>query len=446
MDSLLTHKYLAPALAAVPVLALLYRLSSKSKSLKGQYPLPPGPPRVPIFGNAFNFPPDRWYEAFTTWVEEHLYDTTGVLKSNGKDTWDLMYFNVLGSDIIIISNLDVAKPLLEKRSNSFRPSDMMNYRVMGWDWNVVLAQPGQFHTDCRTIFKRGIGQVEVAQFEHVIEDETKLLLKQLKELKGDPWTVVQPRMGAVVIRVTYGDSIYKQHGQELSDLNHTTLDLKKGIAQPSIALEYLEANQDLDTVRDALGMMYSAGTDNTASTFMSFIATMLLHPEVQSKIQEELDAETPPGTLPKFDQRPQLRYLDAAWRESMRLNPSTPLGVPHTAEQEDIYNGIYIPKDTMLITNIGFMCRDPRVFSDPDKYIPERWLPEHNPDCSQLPDIYDIVFGFGRRICPGQFLADRTGFTFAAALLKTYDILPLQGDTVPKEFPYKDAITRRPEE
>ncbi|KAG8833075.1 hypothetical protein FRC20_007746, partial [Serendipita sp. 405] len=407
-----------------------------------------------------------------------------------------MYFNVLGNDLVLISNLDLAKALLEKRSNSFRPNDIMNYHVMGWDWNVVLAPPGQFHTDCRTIFKRGIGQVEVAQFEHVIEEEAKLLLEQLKELRGDPWTVFQPRVGAVVIRVTYGDSVYKQHGKELSDLNHETLDLvtgvsiqfwlvnfipslrylpdwlplafkkvgkrgmdlqrrmhfwpwevtmrhfKEGIAQPSIALEYLEANQDLNLVRDALGMMYSAGTDNTASTFMSFIATMLLHPECQKKIQEELDTETAPDVLPKFDQRPQLRYLDAAWRESMRLNPSTPLGVPHVADQEDICNGMYIPKGASLMTNIGFMCRDPRVFSAPDEYVPERWLPEYNPECSRLPDIYDIVFGFGRRICPGQFLADRVGFTFAAAILKTYDILPLEGETLPEEFTYKDAITR----
>lgn len=46
------------------------------------------------------------------------------------------------------------------------------------------------------------------------------------------------------------------------------------------------------------------------------------------------------------------------------------------------------------------------------------------------------------RICPGQFLAERTNFTFAAALLKAYDILPPPGETLPEEFVYKDAIIR----
>ncbi|KAG8811881.1 hypothetical protein FRC19_003515, partial [Serendipita sp. 401] len=84
MDSLMDRKYLVPVLTAMPVLALVYRLSSKSK-----YPLPPGLPRVPLFGNAFNFPQNRWYEAFSAWVKEKLYDTNGQLKPNGKDNWDL---------------------------------------------------------------------------------------------------------------------------------------------------------------------------------------------------------------------------------------------------------------------------------------------------------------------------------------------------------------------
>jgi hypothetical protein len=39
-------------------------------------------------------------------------------------------------------------------------------------------------------------------------------------------------------------------------------------------------------------------------------------------------------------------------------------------------------------------------------------------------------------------LADQTAFTFAAAILKTYDIVPLEGETVPKAFVYQDALIR----
>jgi len=54
---------------------------------------------------------------------------------------------------------------------------------------------------------------------------------------------------------------------------------------------------------------------------------MLLHPEEQKKIQAELDEVIHENVLPEFKDRDSLPHLDAAWRESIRLHPSTPLGV-----------------------------------------------------------------------------------------------------------------------
>lgn len=45
----------------------------------------------------------------------------------------------------------------------------------------------------------------------------------------------------------------------------------------------------------------------------------------------------------------------------------------------------------------SFWGRDPRIWEDPDQFIPERWLESHNPRASQLPNVYDIAFGLGRR-------------------------------------------------
>ncbi|PVF96201.1 cytochrome P450 [Serendipita vermifera] len=442
-------------------------------------PLPPGPKPVPILGNAPQFPQDRWYETFSEWTKTY---------------GDMIYMNVLGNKMVIVNSLDVARDLLEKRGQNYsnRVWDGIHCIVMGWGWNVVISQPGPFHSECRTIFKRAIGPNEVVKWDPLIHEEAKNLLDGLEKVRGDPWDVIQARIGAIVIRLTYGDSIYRAHGDELVQLNAETLELvtwvgtqfwlvnfihslhylpdwlplpfkkigkkglelqermhywpwgqtvkhyKEGIAEPSVTLDYLEdpsSVSSLDVVRDALGM--------TASTFASFISMMLLNPHVQKKIHVELD-QFGAHTF-TFEDRPDLPYLDAAWKESMRLNPSSPLGVPHQSAADDMYKGMYLPKDTMFMTNIGYMARDPRIWDEPDTYKPERWLKEYNPKADSLPSIYDIVFGFGRRLCPGQFLADRVGFIFAAAVLKTYDILPIEGETLPKEFVYQDAVTRRPE-
>ncbi|KIM29959.1 hypothetical protein M408DRAFT_328406 [Serendipita vermifera MAFF 305830] len=472
--------YLAAAAAGIPLLFVLWRSRKPSHP-----PLPPGPPRDPIIGSVRSFPASRWYESFSEMQKKY---------------GDLIYFDILGTRMLIVNSLGVAKDLMEKRGTIYsgRPNDVMNYTVMGWSWNFVLAQLGQFHTDCRAIIKKAIGQQEMEAHRDLIQEEARNLIPALTHFEGDPWEIIQPRIGAVTIRLTYGDSVHQEYGKELAKLNEDTLHLvtsvsvqfwlvnfipalhylpdwlplafkkvgkegtalqermhywgweltekhhKQGIAGPSIALQYIEEGKNADIARDVLGMVYSAGVDNTASTLESFISMMLLHPDVQKKAQVELDRVIQPGVLPEFGDREALPYLDATWRESQRLNPSTPLGVPHLASEADVYKGMYIPKGTVLTTNIGYMCRDPTIWDEPDVFRPERWLPSHNPNAHSLPDI-SFVFGFGRRICPGMFLADQVAFTFAAAILQAYDIVPIAGDTLPKEYLYKDSLMRRPE-
>jgi cytochrome P450 len=62
---------------------------------------------------------------------------------------------------------------------------------MGWGWNVVIAQPGPFHSECRTIFKRAIGPNEVVKHDPLIHEEARNLLDGLEKVRGDPWEVVQ---------------------------------------------------------------------------------------------------------------------------------------------------------------------------------------------------------------------------------------------------------------
>jgi hypothetical protein len=61
---------------------------------------------------------------------------------------------------------------------------------MGWDWNVVLAQPGQFHSECRTIFRKAIGQQEMGAYCDLIQEETQNLIPELGGVRGDPYEVL----------------------------------------------------------------------------------------------------------------------------------------------------------------------------------------------------------------------------------------------------------------
>jgi cytochrome P450 len=66
------------------------------------------------------------------------------------------------------------------------------------------------------------------------------------------------------------------------------------------------------------------------------------------------------------------------------------------------------------------MLHDPDVFPDPMKFNPERYK---NLD-SEMEKVTDLVFGFGRRLCPGKSFGEANVFAIAATVLATCDIRP----------------------
>ncbi|KAG8863431.1 hypothetical protein FRC20_010751 [Serendipita sp. 405] len=158
---------------------------------------------------------------------------------------------------------------------------------------------------------------------------------------------------------------------------------------------------------------------------------MMLHPHLQQKVQAELDDRIGQNRIISGEDIPNLPYAEAAWRESWRWHAPVPLGVSRSTSQADIYNGMYIPKDSTIMLNVEFMLRDPRTYDHPEVFQPERWLESHNSRAIELPDAITIALGFGTRGCAGRHLAERAGFAFALSLLSAFDIVPMNGGPVP---------------
>jgi len=149
---------------------------------------------------------------------------------------------------------------------------------------------------------------------------------------------------------------------------------------------------------------------------------MCLYPEAQKKAQAELDVVLR-GRLPEFNDRPNLPYINAMVKESMRWQLVVPLGVPHMCTNSNEYDGYYIPKGTVVTGNGWTILHDPEVFDDPLTYNPDRYLKDGKID----PTVRDPTvasFGFGRRICPGRFFSDESLFSTIAHVLAVYDIRP----------------------
>lgn len=79
---------------------------------------------------------------------------------------------------------------------------------------------------------------------------------------------------------------------------------------------------------------------------------MTVFPEVQKKAQEEIDRVVGRDRLPNSSDRPNLPYIDATVKEVLRWHPVAPMGLPHTSTADDVCEGYFIPKDSMVFPNV----------------------------------------------------------------------------------------------
>ncbi|TBU39014.1 cytochrome P450 [Dichomitus squalens] len=206
-------------------------------------------------------------------------------------------------------------------------------------------------------------------------------------------------------------------------------DLMAGTAAPSLTVTLLEealaegkltADYEED-IKGAAGVIYAAGSDTTVTTMKTFVLAMVLHPNVYQRARAELDRVIGPERLPDFEDRESLPYLECVVREVFRWNPPVPLGVPHRLSCDDVYRGYDIPDGSMVIPNIWWMTHNPDVYPNPERFDPDRYMQMSAEDTARV-DPRDVVFGFGRRICPGQAFADASVWLAAASIIATMDL------------------------
>ncbi|KAL0574242.1 hypothetical protein V5O48_007713 [Marasmius crinis-equi] len=183
--------------------------------------------------------------------------------------------------------------------------------------------------------------------------------------------------------------------------NHFINDLRRGIARPSLAHDLLRdgaeglSASDEENFKWVLGTMFVAGSETTHGITITFILAMALHPDKQRKAQAEidgiLDAE---NRMPVISDLPDLPYLNAVMKETMRWHPILPFCVARRTTGDAEYNSYFIPKDTVVIPNVWSVSHAPDSRYDPHAFIPERFLPENS---DPPPDPSTYIFGFGKR-------------------------------------------------
>lgn len=458
----------SPLLVLGVLTSFLFILLTKWK-YRYPLPLPPGPRGWPLLGSFFEMPDSfEWLH----WAK--FKDLYGSVSS----------VTVLGKRVIILNTLKGCVDILEKKSSvsSGRPRMPFAGELVGWDQQLLLVPYNRHFRAMRKLAQGLTGtKAAAASYVFVQETEAKHLVSRIHEKPTQLVKHLQTTIGAILLRMSHGyitqtdgkDPLvnlietaakdfyeatkpgkwfvdifpflkyipswfpgagFKKTAAQYQKVNMDQTDLpfqfvikamEERTALPSFVKHALESESLNDDERYALkfcaAAMYGGGLDTMTGWTSTFFLMMIIHPEIQRRAQEELDAVIGPHRLPTVRDRVDLPYLRAIQKEIYRWAAIVPLGIPHCATDDIVYESYFIPKDSLLVNNIWQIAHDPENYVDPMTFNPDRFLD------SQALDPDTFVFGFGRRKCPGIEVAHSTIFIIIATCLAVFEFGHPQG-------------------
>ncbi|KAH8985573.1 cytochrome P450 [Lactarius akahatsu] len=361
---------------------------------------------------------------------------------------EVMYNNALGKGMLIINSQHAAIDLLEKRSTIY--SDRTHYISAGdfmtKNMSFSILPYGDLLRQFRRVAAEGFSKSAVQRF-HPIQNREAIMSIMLSvdyhippvESKDDPCIIgvenhvrrflreVQPgtRLVEYFPWLRYVPSRFAKWKRDaqywfIQDslrfqrlLGKVADDLANGIDRPSFGATIIKTQRKhgLSELEQAwlVGVMLSAGGETVSASLQWWILAMLVYPNVQARAHAELDEVVGRGRPPTFADIPFLPYIRAMVNESLRWSPVAPFGVPHASTADDWYEGMFIPKGTICLQNMRLLNFDPEVFGrtaaefDPTRYLDEK---------GQVKTLMEgreeghMSFGFGRRVCPGRYVAE----------------------------------------
>ncbi|XP_039996713.1 steroid 17-alpha-hydroxylase/17,20 lyase [Xiphias gladius] len=195
---------------------------------------------------------------------------------------------------------------------------------------------------------------------------------------------------------------------------------------------------------------FGAGVETTSTTLLWILAYLLHHPEVQDRVQKELDEQIGGERAVCMSDRGRLPYLDCVINEGMRIRPVSPILIPHMAKTHSSVGGHFVSRGTRVLVNMWSIHHNPKDWDKPDLFNPDRFLDDRGQRVT--PSCF-LPFGAGPRVCVGESLARLELFLFLSSLLQRLRFsLPngapppnLQGrlGVVLQPLPYEVVVTPR---
>ncbi|KAF7333382.1 putative cytochrome P450 [Mycena venus] len=410
------------------VVALLRKVGSRESGL------PPGPPTVPVLGNAHIFPTEFAHYKFTEWARKY----GGIFS-----------LKVGPSTVVVLTDVAAVKELLEKRSASTSDRPPMHLAdLMTGGLHMVLARSTSTWKTLRKTSGAILTVQAAAQHLPIQQAEAmQLLYDILRSPQACPFLLMCQPLRVEPVIMLYGKRAPRYETPEISGffnvLHEFNTILGPGAAPPVDAIPILKFvperwakwKRECKRIRNLQRTLYFGMVEETRDRIRrgegngSYMEELLIRK--LKKAHEEIDRVVGGDRLPTLDDLENMPYIRAMILETHRFRPVAPLSIPHSTQAAEEYQGYIIPKDSTIFVNVWGIFHDPgflsALFDDPEKFIPERYIltedgTKPGMDGSDLKATFP--FGFGRRICPGMHLAFNSININAMNLLWAFDFKP----------------------
>ncbi|KAF8074603.1 cytochrome P450 [Lyophyllum atratum] len=477
------------ALSVVALVFLRHRLSRK------HIPLPPGPPADPLIGHLLRIPPagqDVFFHELgklygdvvhlnvlgkTLIILNSVQAATDLLDKRSHNYSDRPYFPIanlwgIGDTLLILKYGEEFRSQRKLIQQYFRQEKRKDHRPIQIREARILAQnlltTPENRADLLVRFSTAV-IIDIAYGHWAVSSDDPYVkiavdcshaTAEAGPAGGTPVDLFPflrhfPSWFPGTYYATLARSVSGRF-QKLKEYPFTQVmeQMAKGTAKPSFLATQLEALSNdggpedmvkIKRIQAASAIIYIGGAETISSSLGFFFLAMVLYPECQIRAQEEIDSVIGSSRLPEFYDWESLPYVECVMQETLRWNNALPAGVPHSALEDDIYNGMLIPKGSTIIANTRSMTLDESVYKDPSTFDPTRFLPAP----AGRGEPYPVgPFGFGRRVCPGRHLADDSLWIVIATVLATMSISKAIGkdgkEIIPDSVPVTIGPTSHP--
>ncbi|XP_010223402.1 PREDICTED: cytochrome P450 1A5-like [Tinamus guttatus] len=176
--------------------------------------------------------------------------------------------------------------------------------------------------------------------------------------------------------------------------------------------------------------LFGAGFDTVTTALSWSLMYLVTHPDIQKRIQEELDQTIGQERRPRLSDRGTLPYTEAFILEMFRHSSFLPFTIPHSTTKDTVLNGYYIPKDRCVFVNQWQVNHDEKLWKDPMAFNPERFLNADGTEVNKLEAEKVVSFGLGKRRCLGETIAKWQVFLFLSTLLQRLEFSVRDGRKV----------------